>query len=308
MKLTSLLPKKNVLVGIRPRDKEAAIREILELLAEHGALGARAGQQFGVERLHEELMGRESKGSTGLGSSVGYPHTRVEGFGDFLIAVATAPDGVEYETPDGRPVTLILMAVVPPEKNSLLLGVMACLSQLVEDEQLRSRLVRAADREAAWEALDQAGLEVRESVTAGDIMKRQFPSARPEMSLADAAVRMHQEHIDVLAVLDQEGRLVGEVSASGLFAACVPPYFSEIPSLRFVRDFDAFEHFFREKAHRPVEEFLNEKVHAISLETPLAEVIARLTHPEVSKLYVTEEEKLVGVIDSFSIIDKVLSI
>ena len=308
MKLTSLLRKSNVFPGIRATAREGAIREILEMLDVQGALATTAGEGFHAERLLRELMEREAKGSTGLGAGVAYPHARVEGFGDFLLALATAPDGVEYGTPDEGPVRLILMAVVPPEKNSLLLGVMACLSQLAVREELRDRLVGATDRDALWEVLDQAELEVKESVAAGDIMKRQFVAARPDMALAEVAVLMHEEHLDVLPVLDSEGAFVGEVSAQGLFAACVPPYFSEMPSLGFVRDFDAFEHFFREKAHRRVAEILTKGARTISPDTPLAEIIGRLTHPGVSKLYVTEGGELVGVIDNFSIIDKVLSI
>ena len=308
MKLTSFLPKKNVLVGIRARDKESAIREILAALEEEGALSGVVGEEFDVDRLLGELMAREAQGSTGLGCGVGYPHTRVKGFGQFLLAIATAPGGVEYGTPDGHPVRLVFMAVVPPEKNPLLLGVMTCLSELMAREDLCNRLVEATDRSALWEILEAAELEVKESVTAGDIMKRQFISARPDMALVEVAALMHEQHQDVLPVLDGEGNLVGEVSAPGLFAACVPPYFSEMPSLRFVRNFDAFEHFFREKAHREVGEIISEKVHAICPDTPLAEIIARLTHAEVSRLYVTEAKKLVGIIDNFSIIDKVLSI
>ncbi|MCD6415742.1 MAG: PTS sugar transporter subunit IIA [Planctomycetes bacterium] len=308
MKLTSLLRKSNVFPGIRATRKEGAMREILGMLEEQGTLARTAGEQFDADLLLGELMAREAKGSSGVGHGVAYPHIRLAGFGDFLMAVATAPDGVEYDTPDRHPVRLILMAVVPPEKNSLLLGVMACISQLVENEELRNELIAATNRDALWETLERAELEVKESVSAGDIMKRQFIAVGPDVALAEVAVLMHQEHVDVLPVLDAEGDLLGEVSAQGLFAACVPPYFSDMPSLRFVRDFDAFEHFFREKAHLQVAEILSEAVHAISAQTPLAEIIARLSNPEVSKLYVTEGRKLVGVIDNFSVIDKILSI
>jgi len=308
MKLTSLLKKGNLLPRIRATAKEAAIREILALLGERGALEGARVENGDADELLRELMEREGKGSTGLAGGVGYPHLRREGFRDFLLAFATAPQGVEYEAPDGQPVRLILLAIVPPEKNALLLGVVACLSQLMADRDLLERMIGAADRDEMWDLLEDAGLEVKESITAGDIMKREFVAARPDMTLADAAALMHHEHLDVLPVLDPEGRLLGEVSARGLFAACMPPYFAELPSMRFARDFDAFEHFFQDKAHTKVAGILSEEVTAIDAEAPLAELIARMARKGVPTLYVAEQGRLVGVIDNFSIIDKVLSI
>lgn len=308
MKLHSLLKKDHVFPRLQAEDKRGAIGEILRQLQEAGALEKANGTGFGPDRLAEELMEREGKGTTGLGAGVGYPHTRVEGFGDFLVALATVPRGIEYDAPDDQPVRLILLAVVPPEKNNLLLGVMAAVSRLVGDPELVRNMVEAEDRDALWELLQEAELEVKGSLTAGDIMKREHVVARPEMTLAEVAVLMHEEHLDALPVVGEENELLGEITARELFAACVPPYFSEMPSLRFARDFDAFEHFFAEKAHRKLGDFLGGEFPAIDPDTPLAEVIARLTHKGISTVYVARDGKLVGVIDNFSIIDKVLSV
>jgi CBS domain-containing protein len=128
------------------------------------------------------------------------------------------------------------------------------------------------------------------------------------MDLQSVAALMHAEHLDVLPVVDESGGLLGQVTARGLFAASMPGYFGQMPSLKFLRDFDAFEHFFREKARLPVEKIMERKVHGLSPDTPLAEVIARLAGRNGDRLYVVEGDRLVGVIDNFSIIDKVLSI
>ncbi|KPK61880.1 MAG: hypothetical protein AMK73_07425 [Planctomycetes bacterium SM23_32] len=281
---------------------------MLELLEREGALGALPGDAPDVDALWRKLMEREERGSTGLGSGVGYPHVRLEGFADFLLSLAISRAGVQFDSPDGQPVRLMLTAIVSPEKNNLLLGVVACLSRLMSDRPLQERLLDAESSQAAWRVLEEADLEVKESVVASDIMKREFRAVPPGMSLADAAAVMHTERVDALPVLDAGGRLIGEVTARGLFAACLPPYFLDLPTVRFATDFDAFEHFFSEKAHVPVSDILGEQVHAIDPDTPLAEMIARLARGDVLRLYVVAERRLVGVIDSFSIIDKVLSI
>jgi CBS-domain-containing membrane protein len=200
------------------------------------------------------------------------------------------------------------MAMVPPEKNNLLLGVMTCVSRLVANKQLVETLVNTEDREALWSELNGADLEIKESLTAADIMKQNYATAHPEMTLAEAAVLMHEEHMDALPVVDAAGALIGDITARKLFATCVPPYFSEMPSMRFARDFDAFEHFFEEKAHQAISDVANENCPVIEPSAPLAEVIALLTHEGLTKVYVVKDKQLEGIIDNFSIIDKVLSI
>jgi len=308
MKLTSLMEMHSVFARISASAKEDALSEMLRRMADAGVLAGAPGEQVSVEQMLERLMGREARGVTALGEGVGYPHARCEDFSNFILALATAPHGVEYGAADGEPVTVILMAIAPPDKNSLLLGVMACLSRIISDGELRARLLAAQDDEELWRVLDESDLRVKESITAGDLMKRQFPSVLPETPLADVAARMHQEHVDAMPVVDGSQRLLGEVTARGLFRACTPPYFAELPTMRFARDFDAFEHFFREKAHLPVSDIMRSDVQTVEGDAPLAEIIGLLARRDVSRVYVAEGRRLVGVIDSFSIIDKVLAL
>jgi len=308
MKLTSLLKRSHIVPCLRARAKEEAIREILNHLERQNAFETPSGRACELEQLLQGLMARERLSSSGLGNGVGYPHLRQAGFENFVIALATAPDGVEYGSADGEPVRLILLAIVPPEKNTLLLGVMACLGRLAGNRELLEKVIGAADRDAIWSILDGEGLEVKESVTAADIMARRFLSVGPEARLCDVALLMHKEHVDFLPVVNGKGNVVGAISARELFAACLPPYFTELPSLRFIRDFDAFEHFFKKKASTKVGEILRRDFVAIEPRTPLTEVIARMTQRGVAKLFVVDGGRLVGVIDNFSIIDKVLSI
>jgi CBS-domain-containing membrane protein len=256
----------------------------------------------------EALLEREGKGSTYLGNGVGYPHIRCEHFTDFLLAIATFPEGVPYDGPASEPARLILLAIVPPAKNALLLGVVACLSHIVEDAKLLEELVAAGDADDVLEAIRRTGLEVRETVTAGDIMKRCPVSVPAEMGLSEVAALMHREHVDVLPVVAEDNRLLGQVSAQHLFEACLPPYFRNLPSMRFVREIDPFERFVREKAHVPVREVIDESAQAVTEDTSLAELLARLSRVGVSTIYVVEADRLVGVIDNFSIIDKILAL
>ena len=198
----------------------------------------------------------------------------------------------------------------PGRLSLILLAILSrsCSRRAVSTPGLIQRLVEADDSDRVWALLEEADLQVTTNVTAAELMKRQCVSARPEMTLSEVADLMHRERLDVLPVLGAGGRLIGEVSAGLLFRACMPAYFAEMPSLSFARNFDAFEHFFREGAHRQVKDLAETRPPTVAPETPLAAVIALLARPGVLKLYVVSANRLVGVIDSFSIIDKVLSL
>jgi mannitol/fructose-specific phosphotransferase system IIA component (Ntr-type)/predicted transcriptional regulator len=308
MKLTSLMTADSVIARMTASSKEEAFGKMLERFEEAGVLAGAPGEQVSVGRMADRLMEREARGITALGEGVGYPHARCEDFSNFILCLATVPKGVDYGASDGQPVRIILMAIAPVEKNSLLLGVMACLSHIIADADLRARMLGADDDDALWDVLEESDLRVKEDITAGDLMRRQFPGVPPTMLLADVAALMHREHVDAVPVLDGSQLLIGEVTARGLFRACMPAYFAELPTMLFARDFDAFEHFFREKAHLPVSDIMDRKVRAVDEDAPLAEVIGLLARRDVSRVYVTDRRRLVGVIDSFSIIDKVLAV
>lgn len=308
MKLTSLLHVGNICPGIAAATKKDALRQMLERTVETQGLTPAGGGRITLDQLLEALLEREGKSATLVAPGIGYPHARCEGFGDFIVALGTAPGGVDYGVRSAVPVRLLLMAIAPPEKNALLLGVMACLSHIIARPELVERIVECPDAGEIWQMLHEADLEVEENVTASDLMKRQFVSVSPDATLVEAARLMHLEHLDAVAVLGPDGELMGEITARGLFNACMPPYFSTLPSLDFATTFNAFEHFFHRRANEKVSRHLNTSPPAIDADTPLAAIIARLARPEVEKLYVVEDMKLLGTIDSFSIIDKVLSL
>ncbi len=307
MKLASLIPPDNIFPRLRAGTRREALQKMLAALEEQGSLRRLTDEATGAEELLQQLLERELKGNTALGGGVGYPHIRSEHFRDFLLALATVPEGVRYGEAE-EPVRLLLLAVVPPQKNALLLGVVTCLSRIIADAELLERLVRAEAADQVLRLLEEADLDVKDILTAGDIMKRRFASIGPEATIAAAAILMHEAHRDVLAVVNDEGRLVGQVSARNLFRSCLPAYFAELPSMRFLRDFDPFEQFLKAKASVRVRDVMAEDPDVVTGQTTLPEVIALLVRSPASRLYVVEDERLVGVIDNFSIIDKILTV
>lgn len=62
-----------------------------------------------------ELLARERLGSTGLGEGAAIPHCRVDDIEDIRCAIIKLNNAVDFDAPDGKPVSIICGLLVPSE-------------------------------------------------------------------------------------------------------------------------------------------------------------------------------------------------
>lgn len=85
---------------------------MLELIAQHIA---EAEASLEVEQVYASLLERERLGSTALGTGVAVPHCRVPGLDKPLGCLITLASPIDYDAPDGEPVDLLFVLLVPPD-------------------------------------------------------------------------------------------------------------------------------------------------------------------------------------------------
>src|SRR5512139_3978104 len=78
-----------------------------------------AGIHAGVDArtLFDQLMNRERLGSTGLGDGVAIPHCRLDGRKAPIAAFVKLNKAVDFDAPDGLPVDLVFVLVVPADAH-----------------------------------------------------------------------------------------------------------------------------------------------------------------------------------------------
>jgi PTS system nitrogen regulatory IIA component len=86
------------------------------------------------------LFRREQVGSTGLGEGIAIPHARVEDFSRIQIAYLRLKNPIPYDAPDGRPVSDVLVLLVPKRATEEHLRILADASQIFADPEFRERL------------------------------------------------------------------------------------------------------------------------------------------------------------------------
>ena len=106
--LDSLLNRQRVVCQLHAVSK----KRVLELIAQHIA---EAEGSLEVGQVYTGLLERERLGSKALGTGVAVPHCRVPGLDKPLGCLITLASPIDYDAPDGEPVDLLFVLLVPPD-------------------------------------------------------------------------------------------------------------------------------------------------------------------------------------------------
>lgn len=108
----------------------------------------------------EAIMSRESAVSTVLGKGWACPHARVGFEGPLMCVVGWSPEGIEFGSPDGKRVSIIVMYVVPSNQRDRYLKEISILARVLKSAPETERLDTV-------EALDDARNFLLDLIAAG---------------------------------------------------------------------------------------------------------------------------------------------
>ncbi|MFD8391321.1 fructose-specific PTS transporter subunit EIIC [Streptomyces sp. NPDC059680] len=149
--LSGYLGERTVKGALRAVDKEAAVREMAQLLA-------RSGRVADVEELVATALRREEQGTTGLGEEIAIPHAKTDAVTAPVVGFARSAEGVEWGSLDGTKARLVFMIAVPEAAaGDEHLRILALLSRKLMDPGFRERLLAAPDERAVLDVLGEVG-------------------------------------------------------------------------------------------------------------------------------------------------------
>ena len=102
-------------------------------------------QQIARSQVFDSLFAREKLGSTGLGQGVAIPHGRIAKLRDATAAFVMTSNPIPFDAPDGLPVNLIFVLLVPERANDLHLQILGELAQMFSDSRFRNSLIACKD-------------------------------------------------------------------------------------------------------------------------------------------------------------------
>lgn len=148
--MKDILAAENVML-LDSDSKDAALLEMLEKLADNGAISQKTA-------IVEGIFQREKLMSTGIGLKIGIPHVRLDGIDELIMAVGLSrAELVDYESLDGEPVRLIFMILAGADQHTQHIKTMAAISGRVRNAVLREMLMQAEDAGTIYELLTHGG-------------------------------------------------------------------------------------------------------------------------------------------------------
>ena len=132
MRITDLLKKSGIALGVKVADKSEAIDKLV-------SLHEKCGNLKDVKAYKEGILKREELGTTAVGMEVAIPHAKSEAVKAPALTAITVPDGVDYDSPDGQPCKLLFMIAATTD-GDVHLEVLARLMQLLMHEDFTAKL------------------------------------------------------------------------------------------------------------------------------------------------------------------------
>lgn len=152
MKIIDLLAPESISLDAAPKSKKEALDTAIALMVKSGKIRDK-------EAYTKQVYLREEESTTGIGEGIAIPHGKCDAVAKPGLAAMVIKDGVEFDSLDGEPVTLLFLISAPNTKDNIHLDVLSKLSVLLMDETFTQRLRSASSVEEFLKLVDEADRE-----------------------------------------------------------------------------------------------------------------------------------------------------
>jgi mannitol/fructose-specific phosphotransferase system IIA component (Ntr-type) len=297
MKLAPVLNPKLVKCGLSACGKEEALEEMLQVMA---------AETPGVTlpELRAALADREKLGPFSMAKGAAFPHARTEKVQDFRIAVGTCPQGLDFKAPDGQPIRIVVLFVIPKKHSNLYLHTLAQFLNLFSSEEALKRIAGAssgADLVAAVDAVQNR--------PPGPAVGAGIPSVTLQTPLGRAIEALSAARAEALPVVDAEGNLVGELSAGALLQLGVREHLLRLANPASLQGAPgSLEQVIRSHAEASLESLgvvASNGYKTVQEDEPLLDMAVKLCHAGARGAYVLRGRRLVGGVTTGEILKRI---
>jgi fructose-specific phosphotransferase system IIA component len=146
MRLTEILKPANIKIPLESKTKSEAIAELVTVLAA-------AGDVTDAKKVLDAVLEREQTRTTGIGNGLAIPHGKCSGTKDLVMAIGRAGTPIDFQSIDGRPVSIIWMLASPPDKTGPHIHALARISRLMTLDKFRAQLLQAKTPQEAFDII-----------------------------------------------------------------------------------------------------------------------------------------------------------
>lgn len=151
MKLLDLIHSPSIIADLKATDRNGVIREMVQSLADHGAIKPET-----VDPVVRAAIARENQGSTGFGKGVAVPHVKHPGVEKMVAAIGRSSHGVDFAALDRAPVYTVVILLSPASSPEDHLSAMERIFRCLQRENFRRFLRQAETTEAIVSLIREA--------------------------------------------------------------------------------------------------------------------------------------------------------
>ncbi len=146
MSLIDLIVEKIVKIPLESKDKPDVIRELVQILKD-------AGEIDDFDAVLKVIQEREFKGSTGLQDGIAVPHGKTDAVSTLKLAIGISPDGIDFDSLDGKPSNLIFLLVAPPGMSGPHVEALAEIAKIAQSKAFCKSLISAGNSQEVVELM-----------------------------------------------------------------------------------------------------------------------------------------------------------
>lgn len=129
MSYLRFLKEKDIYLGIKPKDRNDAIYQIVRRLKFRNK-----------DEIFKAVMEREELRTTAIGEGVALPHARTKLVKEIVIKFAILEKGVDFNAPDKKPVRHIFLIIAPYTNTPGYLATIARMVKVISDPKNKELL------------------------------------------------------------------------------------------------------------------------------------------------------------------------
>ena len=149
MRITDLLDARSILLDASPKSKSEALDQIVDLMVKSEKINDK-------EAYRKQVYAREEESTTGIGEGIAIPHGKCNAVTKPGLAAMVVKDGVDFDSLDGEPVTLMFLIAAPNTEDNIHLDVLSKLSVLLMNEEFTESLRNAKTVEEFMNIINDA--------------------------------------------------------------------------------------------------------------------------------------------------------
>jgi len=146
MKVHEYLKENHIFLDFEPGDKRQILEQFVSAMKKKGLISRE-------KNILDELLKRESLGSTGLENGIAVPHALIEKIEAPIVALALIKKGIDFEAADQMPTYIVILLLGEKDNPGFQLKLLAHICRMVKETDFVKKVKKAETSRDIWTIL-----------------------------------------------------------------------------------------------------------------------------------------------------------